>query len=350
MDFLAIKTGIFENNQFLFLGCFLHKLQLVLKHSFNSTSSLENLITRIKNTVNIFRKQKYKRYEILLPTFSETRWNSIYRIINSILLKKDEIILLLRKENFPKDIIKINDFPNLNFLNKILEQFNIITKMLEVDSGNIWEFYKWYKNFYDRVKIESDNQKRPSNILTLLKNILKNFTKYFENDFILLEPAFQLLKYLDPSHHSNIDSVLALQIKERITKLFVKSHDKTDLENNDEQIELESEDFFSDGFLSPTLQNETLEESNFDIKKELLDFEKEASKLNMKAEEYWRIRKNRFAKLHKLYVVVSEITCANGSIERLFSLLKQYSVWKRNRVSVQTMAERISARYKDDIF
>ena len=51
---------------------------------------------------------------------------------------------------------------------------------------------------------------------------------------------------------------------------------------------------------------------------------------------FWKIYQKTFPELYSIFKRLNIITISNGSVEKLFSFLKTFVVWKRNKIKPKT--------------
>lgn len=116
------------------MGCFAHKLNLVVANSFKSTQSaliikkIKKIVGHFKHCVNDYDKLKEKTdYKVINSV--ETRWNSTFYMIERFVLLADFItIVLLENKDAPEMLTALERYSAQEFLS-ILKPFEIATKI-----------------------------------------------------------------------------------------------------------------------------------------------------------------------------------------------------------------------------
>ena len=57
--------------------------------------------------------------------------------------------------------------------------------------------------------------------------------------------------------------------------------------------------------------------------------------------KFWELHRLKFSELYRVFKVLSSIFPSNADIERLFSKIKGYKYWKRNRLGKKNILNRI---------
>ncbi|CAF3575167.1 unnamed protein product [Rotaria socialis] len=111
-----------------------HCWNLVIQHSIGECSKINTLVTASAELATHFKRCKLNHLlSIRLKQHCETRWNSVYDILNSIDISFKEIEeILLQRKAYPVYLIKI-DWMLLNNVSEILSFFKKASEQLSAD-------------------------------------------------------------------------------------------------------------------------------------------------------------------------------------------------------------------------
>lgn len=124
-----VKCAFLNDNDFHWLGCTVHQLQLCLKHSFKFMAENEedfsDILSNYNKVITLFtyvnHSNKQKLFKISLKSESNTRFDSRYLTINSFLQNKN-ILNDISDERMNKIVDEI-DIKLLEKVNSVLKIF-----------------------------------------------------------------------------------------------------------------------------------------------------------------------------------------------------------------------------------
>lgn len=184
----------------LWLPCTCHNLNLSLSHAFdekfmNSIPLIENTIKLSKEMVRYFKKSGLnKKLTKTLKQSVNTRWNSIFTMLESIYTSWDEIKNILNEQSKSNKYI----MPNKDIvfeLISILEPFKNASDELSSNSiVTINKVVPW--KYKIKLHLELCKEKTSNNEFSLL---IDNIFKWFEAKYII-EEIHYIASFLDPRY------------------------------------------------------------------------------------------------------------------------------------------------------
>ena len=337
------KVEIFKCDKWIFLGCFIHKLNLVLKHSFKENNECQTLINKTSQSERILKKKQFIKYKISIAKSIEIRWNSNYLMLDSLLKQESKYKNFINNEVISEDILQMEDLKKIKFLHTLLKNFYKIIKELEKGQGKVYFFIDWYYNYLEKFELEVGKRETPLWIKDLLNSVIKYIKKYFEQDIQRLGKFSLVYKFLSPIYYNKLIRIEKNECIATITNLFINEEDEQgqDIDIGDREIEV--------GFLQSDDAQIPNKTTNL-IADEIRDFEKDIKNKDCSFENYWGLFGLRFERLSLMSVLIRGVGCSSGSIERVWSLLKEYSYWRRNRMTVGSLEKRLMCRAFLDYF
>ena len=330
-----IKDNLFNGKVFIKIGCVIHKLQLILKISSLKNIKINSILEKLKKTIVILRKSEHKEAKIIIPQPIVTRWNSHYISLKKFMMLKEKYFLYIDSINNNKlkeEIISSEDITELHYIEKILSKFHEMTKKLENEKGNLANFHHLFYQFYLKLKNNLTNPNIPSVIKSFMTSIIFESNRLFEQFFNNHDEMILVMYFIDPCLCIHLSSTE----KKKASNLFEQ------LYNSDEEIKGNrvkmTEDFLG-GFLSSDDANNNNE--NKGILSEISSYRKYIRHFKVESKNFWAACKQKFPRIYEVNQFFSTLGSANGRVERLFSVAKSYSVWKKNRISLKMIECRI---------
>lgn len=112
----------FANSSFIWFGCSVHQIQLVLKHTMdnpNDNSDVKRQIQLVRELIGyVNHANKQHLFDIRLEREVATRFDSLYIMLNSLIKNKD-ILAAIDDEEVKKHLNKI-DFDLINKIKTVL--------------------------------------------------------------------------------------------------------------------------------------------------------------------------------------------------------------------------------------
>ena len=143
-----LKIKLFNNSKFFKVGCFIHLIHLIINISIRNNYNITQLIEKIYLTIKFFKKSNLNSLNINISLSVETRWNSLYLSIESLLKSKKNYLNYVQSNPqivLANYLINNDDIKYLIKLKHLLKFFYIATKKLEKDNSKLFEFYNDYK-------------------------------------------------------------------------------------------------------------------------------------------------------------------------------------------------------------
>ena len=332
-----------------YVGCKIHLLQLVIKKSLINFEEYYKLIKQLIKIALFFKKKKYKNQLLFVPIPFDIRWNTYYMFLKSFLnnyesYKKLENDLPIELLNVFKNI----DKAILDFLTKLLEQFYYLSKKLECNNFNIFEFSylleKITENFKNYINLNENiiNQKF---IIDIITNI--NFY-FFSNDEKLNEHYTYL--YFHEKGFNKLDLQKKENIRQKITLIYEENKNieklKNSMKNKTDKKKIKLKTFNEDkqklkNYFSLESEDDKLMIVNENDIKEEIDFYEKIihKKINMNL--MFKRYQNKIPFLYDFYEKNLYYFASNGPIERSFSSVTLLLDDKKNRTNTKTIEMRL---------
>jgi Na+/phosphate symporter len=143
------------------ISCSVHNLNLVSKHSIESVENIQKFIDTIKSIVSKLKKNGImKKLEIFIPRSYDTRFNSIYSMLNSC------------EKNFEK----LTEFARRNKEDKILN------KLISIDKKLLTSYIKILALFNDATLELSYNESPTIQKVIPIRISLEDMCEIEENE------------------------------------------------------------------------------------------------------------------------------------------------------------------------
>ena len=165
------------NPNFTRLSCSAHDLNLAVKHSINREGTgICTTVEQSKKLVQHFKRIKSDTSPLKtkLVQSVETRFNSIYHMLDSILRNWNEIVTVLTDRNELSWIYSIN-YSDLEWLSKILSSFDEATlKLAKSTSPTLHLVIPIYKSLLSKLQRYSYREQVPEAIKDLCRSLSSN--------------------------------------------------------------------------------------------------------------------------------------------------------------------------------
>lgn len=188
--------------------CFAHVLHNALTNGMNEAKisdlvkKIHDLVTRIKSSAKIMSKFEELQKGLKIPQKklkidNLTRWNSKYLMIKRVILNKIAIIALIseKMKKIADITISEEEWNRLSVLKDILRPFYKMTKKVCENETSISIIKPLLFNSYQNLLKISEND---SEFAGFIKSCIRKFLKYYENMYEKVEDFLYLATYLDP--------------------------------------------------------------------------------------------------------------------------------------------------------
>jgi hAT family C-terminal dimerisation region len=325
------------------LSCFIHSLLLCLK-KFDAGKIFENIVTKVKLLVSKFSSSQVLTGELLrlsglkLLSFSNTRWNVTFLVIQRLLLVKDSVVLVLRNCDKQKYDLTDAEWKLLAEIEDYLAPFNKFTDMSSTEGTRaLSEVVMILKQLENHLKGYSN--KRP--FVTVSKGILKELTDRFghffsENGTHEFEGVYLSSTLLDPRYRIGLKTAE----KDLAVKYIVSSNwewESANAENHASQPSTNTElpkkkrkfEFLQEiGDTNSTQNLGLVNEVNLYLENKLFDIDDD----KCDPWNFWNQYKTTFPKLHSIALEILSIPLSIGHVERIFSFAGLATGGRRNRL------------------
>lgn len=334
-------------------NCFAHMLHNIVKAMCKDTEFVE-IITNAKDLVRYIKKGGLNyRCDLRLKSYCDTRWSTVYTMLNSIVLKFDDIYKVLEvRQNQNKryrdclQYIECLHKSTLAAIVEFLEPFKVWTDLVEADKcitiHRVSPIHYKITN-YLKASAEKDPKVLASGKFRLIEGIKALGREYIRST---LKSDFDL----------TIEQNIAVALHCRMKKLKRMSHDtreKTYKKLNElilgdvipvtmkeTKQKRQSQNLF-DSFVDS--DEEETENSNGNICKELSDYlrmpitEDNRDDSTVQS-EWWFKHRTIFPNLFKIFMRISSIPASSASSERCFSVTGQIVSEKRSSILPENVA------------
>ena len=333
----------YNTNEYVYTGCFIHLLQNICKKIEKEVPILNEIMEKMLDIIKILKRKEYNEFNIFIAIPIDIRWFSRIRTLHSFLNKWDTIKNIIREVKITENELKILK----NYL-KITYPILLIAKDLEKDDFYISDFFSWKKEFikFLKEKLPIFNSETPVNL------IISSFISLFSTKIQPFEDANSFLinkaLFLNPLKINTLSELEKATIINEIESRFESEVDplfEEEIENYSSVYKLETEignliedeDEKEDDGVMSSFGNKIAKVSSKTFDDEILQYIFLSSKEKIDRGKFWKIYNRRLPNLFREYQRISVMCIGNGSIERLFSVAKSLSYWKRNRIGVKKM-------------
>jgi hypothetical protein len=253
------------------ISCSGHNLNLVSKHSIESVQNIKKFIDTIKSIISKLKKNGImKKLEIFIPQSCDTRFNSIYSMLNSFEKNFEKLTEFARKNKEDKILTKLISIDKklLTSYIKILALFNDATLELSYnESPTIQKVIPIKISLEDMCEIEENELE---DIITFKSNLKKYLKQYMK-----ISDVHKIAILLDPKKRS-LKMMKNATEKEYMKQLLFSEMKKYDSDENSQIQSLTSSKKRKYKTLSDKYNDDsdTEEEDIYDQSKSTIEFEK----------------------------------------------------------------------------
>ena len=154
LNTIAVQPTIKNNCKELFcnsgsiirIGCILHKLQLVTKHSIKKVPKIQEVTSVSLEGAKILRNNKkwilwgFQK----IPTFYLIRWNSLFEILEYLIKSRIHVTKFIKEHSteLNAEFIILMEKDNIIFkIHVLLKKFFVVTKLLESKKFCVGELF-----------------------------------------------------------------------------------------------------------------------------------------------------------------------------------------------------------------
>lgn len=339
--------------------CFVHSIQLAI-NNVNFTDVVDVYLTLAKELRTCSNR---KVISTSIPSYTVTRWNSIYAVLSKISEVKEELVIYYNKisklitdfEKYKRMGIKAekpndslykyipSDFIVLDGILKMLSPINSLT--IELESNNITislAYLKLKQLIHEMDDIELPEDLKEYNI-AIRNNLIERVNNINNDSFIPLMCC--LLDLRTKSYIQNCILFSNEELRLATTSLKVIY----DEEKEDNYVQIDNSELDSENDLDLYLSCKGIKRKIADVDNELERFMQyntvNSTKKNIS--ELWLLIQHRFPNLFKIsqkYLACPPTSC---EVERIFSLTGRISGFNRSSLSPEhlEMKTMISRNY-----
>ena len=331
--------------QYSRLSCFIHTLLLCLK-KFDARKLFENLITKLKSLVQKFSSSQVLTGELLklcglkLVSFSNTRWNTVFLVVQRLVLVKDAVITVLTDSGKLKYNLSSSEWNLMTEVKDFLAPFNKYTDMCSNEGSRpISEVIMIIKELKEHLKRFG----RTRNFITVSNEVLQDIEKRFghffhESDERPLEGVYLASTLLDPRYRIGLT---ATEI-EKATVYILTSISKEIREAGTENVEIvgmsSSRENYEDvpakkrkfRFLELIPKSNTNQGLRTELDLYLGNKGLDTDDDKFDPWRFWSAQKDSFQHLSPLALDILSIPLSIGAVERTFSFAGLATQGRRN--------------------
>ena len=331
-------------NMLDWVSCAVHNISLVHKYAYggadksnsNPIPTITSLIITCKQIVTTMKKSgANKKLELTLKQEVETRWDSNYDMLQSILESYDE----LSKIQSVKDELKLVDKKILMELVELLKPIKELRLRL---CCNDQPTFNPVTVTYDKILSIMKPTVSNSGPIRVLKD---RFTKFTKEKF-QVSRHHVIATFLTPSFKSFIDRFENRKLVDESMDLLttlMEELPESDSENSQNEVvtETDSNSICADYYEKPSSKFD----SEVDKYKKLY-----LPDINVNALDFWVDNKNAFPRLSNLAMWLLSAPASNIDSERSFSAVGNFITPHRNRLKPESVDELIFVRYNRDLY
>lgn len=349
-------------SKFYRANCYAHMLHNIVQAMCKDTE-LSEIIKNARELVNYIKKAGLNyRCDLRLKSYCQTRWSTVYTMLNSILIKFDDVYKVLeerqqsnRKFSDCLQYIECLHKSTLSNIVNLLEPFKMYTDYIEADKcitiHRVWPIYSKVINHL-KASSETNSQILNSRNLQLIEGI-----KALGRDYIR-----SMNKDFEPTMEQNIAIALHMRMK-KLKKMPIATREATYNKINElissnmiepRTIAKEKKRKYQTLFDSFTDsdEDETTNAVEGVYCQELEEYlrmpnpedtacnENDSTSLS----QWWFKHRSLFPNLFKLFMRISAIPASSAPSERCFSVTGQIISEKRSCILPQNVSNIIMCR------
>ena len=152
-------------------ACSCHTIQLAIKdffHSIEIFKDIKKFLKTISNKLSYTKKSTFEKYGLgVFPKYQRQRWNSVFISLQYINNNFEKIKqLLLSEKHFSQNELLTLNLYSIQFLCSILQPIYDFTTMVEGDTVNIAQMFKYYRLMIKKLKeIQQETEEEYCSIL-----------------------------------------------------------------------------------------------------------------------------------------------------------------------------------------
>lgn len=341
-------------------NCYAHMLHNIVKAMCEDTE-LSVIIKNARDLVRYIKKAGLNyRYDLRLKSYCQTRWSTVYTMLNSILTKFDDVYGVLEKRQ--RENKKYSDClqyieclhkSTLSSIVSLLEPFKIFTDFVEADKcitiHRVWPIYSKIKLHLMVSSEANDTRRLNSKNLQLIEGI-----KALGRDYIRsISDDFQ------PTMEQNIAVALHMRMKKlkklptatreatfkKIDELINLHPSKIDEKKNKQRKSKTLFDSFADSD-----EDETTNGAQGIYCQELEQYlnapipNDDDCNDSTSLRQWWFKQRLQFPNLFKLFMKISAIPASSAPSERCFSVTGQIISEKRSCILPENVSNIMMCR------
>lgn len=279
-----------------------------------------------------------------LKTYTSTRWNSTFMMLNSILENYEGIIEVLNEKQRatkigPKNLVDMVTCISKNTLNKVcdfLKPFKMITDQIEADKKDtihlVWPVFLQLRELLVEDIFAADDDDDAIALIEHMKSIGRRYMQVNQEDFeptlrhkhaVMLNPIMKKMPIVDFVERQTIYSEIESTVDEMIRK---EAQENPTTQSTTQTITLISTSTLNEvqravpSFLQSFMQfDQPIEPAELSEVQKYLQVQVTPT-VTFDPNDWWWENRNVFPHLFKIYVRISSIPATSASSERDFSL------------------------------
>lgn len=311
-------------------SCLAHLVHNLIEHMLSKGRAHEIIVTAAKVTAIVKNSNINSQLPKSIKSFSKTRWNGTYCMLQSIIVNFDQIFDLLyqRQRQDSKqtcfDLISSLKLEELKAVCAFLKQFTDIIRNIEGESYETLSlFWPVYTNLY--TALGEDVLAANDEFLRIVED-MKVGLSYLNTRKCDFKPTMKhkIATVLNPLFKSlkEICEIERNQVYEEIQKIIREQTPIETSQNITETIETSRRTqnltkihpFFHSFYKVDENENETCHPTEFDSY-----IEHRITAHHSNIDDWWNENRSKYPQLFKLYVKISAIPVSSASGERVFS-------------------------------
>lgn len=312
------------------LNCYGHLIHNLSKSMLNGGKVKEIMRTAAKVAAIVKNSNINSQITKSIKTFSSTRWNGAYTMLESIVQNFDELYSLLfqRQRHNPKqkcfDLISSLDVNEMKAVCKFLKQFKEITNDIEGDSyvtlSLVWPIYSNLKIILDEDPIAEDD----AAIFSIVEEMKGNGLRYLNSrndDFkptmkhkiaTVLNPFFKKLPAISESERAEVYGEIEECIGTR--ESADANHNMTESVATARTNITNIHPFFRSFYSVDDDNDNTVPPTEFETY-----LKHRVTTHHNNITDWWNENREQYPKLFRLFAKISSIPASSASSERVFS-------------------------------
>lgn len=346
-------------------NCYAHMLNNIVKAMCKDTE-LSEVITNAKDLVRYIKKSGLNyRCDLRLKSYCETRWSTVYTMLNSILIKFDEVYKVLDERQHQKrkysdclQLIECLHKSTISSIVNLLAPFKVWTDLVEADKcitiQRVWPIHRKVTQHLS-LSIEGNEQmknNRNFKFIEAIKSLGRDYIRSMKSDFEpTMEHNIAAALYMKTKHLRKLTAATRELTYTKISEIISSGTHSVTSTIPPKEKKRKSQNLF-DSFADSEEDDEIIASSENNYCLELDEY------LRLPASDdsgcdtddsnilsrWWFKHRSVFPNLFKLFMRISSIPASSAPSERCSSVAGQIITDKRSCILPENVSNIMMCR------